>query len=271
MGVGNLPIDGGNYLFSDLEKEEFIQSEPGSKKYFRKWLGSDEFLNGWNRWCLYVKNVEPVDLKALPKVLERIENVRQFRLRSEREATKKLAQTPTVFSFENISESDFLIIPKVSSERRHYIPMAFESSNTLASDLVFIIKNAQLYHFGVLESKMHMAWMRILAGRLKSDFRYSNSLVYNNFPWPESASEASRPEMKEKIEAAAQAVLDARAEFPNSSLADLYDPRTMPPVLQKAHQTLDRLVDQAYGYKDTGSESDRIAFLFKLYKKCISE
>lgn len=202
----------------------------------------------------------------MPLVLERIDNVRKFRLSSISKPTQKLASTPTKFHVENIPNDNYLLIPKVSSERRSYIPMGLIGPNILCSDLVFVVPNATLYNFGVLTSQMHMTWVRYICGRLKSDYRYSKDIVYNNFPWPESISK----EFQEKIETAAQTVLDVRAEFPNSSLADLYDPRTMPPILQKAHQALDRSVDQAYGFPPKGiadTPETRIAFLFDLYKK----
>lgn len=269
MGVGNLPIDGGFYLFSDSEKEEFVKIEPASAKYFRKWLGSEEFLNGWQRWCLWLGDANPSDLKEMPEVLKRITSVKEMRRASKREATRKLAETPRSFAFQNISNSEYLIIPKVSSERREYIPIAFEAPSTLVSDLVFLLADAGLYEFGILESTMHMTWMRSVAGRLKSDYRYSNTLVYNNFPWPNCSrvEKLTDQDNQQKIEKAAQAVLDARAQFPDSSLSDLYDPRTMPAVLQKAHASLDRAVDSSYGFPSNSTPEARIAFLFDLYKK----
>lgn len=272
MSVGNLPIEGGFYLFTQKEKEEFLSKEPAAEKYFKRWLGSQEFINGWERWCLWLGDVEPSELKKMPHVLERIESVRQMRLASKRPATRKLADTPTRFHLENIPSDKYLVMPKVSSERRKYIPIGFENPSTFVSDLVFMVTDVNLFHFGILTSSMHMAWMRVLAGRLKSDYRYSNTLVYNNYPWPGCAGDTTvSDEIKKKIEAAAQGVLDARQQFPDSSLADLYDPNTMPPALAKAHEQLDREVDKAYGYKDTGNEADRIAFLFEQYQKITGE
>lgn len=268
IGIGNKPIDGGNYLFTPEEKGVFLTKEPHAQKYFRRWIGSQEFINNEERWCLYVGNAEPSELKKMPLVLERIENVRKVRLASPSLPTQKIAATPTKFHVENIPDSSYLVIPETSSENRFVIPIGYIESKTLSSNAVRVMANATHFHFGVLTSKMHMTWVRYTCGRLKSDYRYSKDIVYNNYPWPSCAAGETVPESaKEKIEECAQAVLDARAEFPNSSLADLYDPRTMPPALTKAHITLDRAVDQAYSYKDTGSDTDRIAFLFGLYEK----
>lgn len=265
IGIGNKPIDDGNYLFMDEEMAEFVRKEPLSKNYFKRWYGSDEFINNRPRWCLWLGNCSPVELKRMPLAMERVENVRKFRLASKSEGTRKIAATPTRFHVENMPFSDYILIPKVSSERRHYVPMGFMSPNTLCSDLVFIIPSATLYHFGVLTSTMHMAWMRYVCGRLKSDYRYSKDIVYNNFPWPEPTGK-----QRADIEAAAQGILDARARFPEASLADLYDPNLMPPALVKAHGKLDRLVEKAYG-KSFDSDADRVAFLFDRYRKLTAD
>ncbi|NLY40882.1 MAG: hypothetical protein GX055_04585 [Desulfovibrionales bacterium] len=202
----------------------------------------------------------------MPESLRRIEAVQKFRLASKSAPTRKLAATPTRFHVENMPANEYLIVPKVTSERRIYLPIGFEDSNTFVSDLVFVLPNATLYHFGLLSSLMHNAWMRAVAGRLESRYRYSVGIVYNNFPWPQEPSDTKR----QAIENAAQAVLDARALFPESSLADLYDPLTMPPVLLKAHQKLDKAVDAAYG-RSFASEADRVAFLFALYGQYVGE
>lgn len=271
IGIGNKPIDGGYYLFTPAEKAEFLKKEPGAKKYFRRWLGSREFINSVERWCLWVGDADPSELKKLPHVLERIENVRQVRLSSSSTPTQKIASTPTRFHVENIPTEQYMVIPEVSSENREYIPMGLVQPEVLSSNLIKVIPHATLYHFGILTSKMHMTWVRYTCGRLESRYRYSKDIVYNNFPWPACAKgEEVSDDVKASIEQAAQAVLDARAQFPDSSLADLYDPRTMPPALQKAHTTLDRAVDKAYGYKDTNSDPDRIAFLFELYEQIVS-
>jgi hypothetical protein len=266
MGVGSQPIDDGNYLFTKEEKDEFLKKEPQASIYFRRWLGGHEFLNGYHRYFLWLGRVSPNELKNMPEAMKRVEAVRKFRLSSDRPVTQKLADTPTQFAFETILEDEYLIVPKVSSERRLYIPIGFESPNTFVSDLVFVIPHANLYHFGVISSLMHNSWMRCVAGRLKSDYRYSTKLVYNNFPWPENPSE----KQKQAIETAAQAVLDERAQFLGSSLADLYDPLTMPSALLKAHQHLDKTVDAAFGKTNFKTEAERVAFLFELYQKYTS-
>lgn len=266
IGIGNKPIDGGHYLFTTEEKEQFIKQEPKAARWFRRWIGSDEFINGYERWCLWLGECPPDQLKAMPLALERVEAVRQFRLASRSAPTRKLATTPTRFHVENIPKEPYLVIPEVSSERRAYIPMGFMGPETLSSNLVKVARNASLFHFGVLSSSMHMAWVRAVCGRLESRYRYSGGIVYNNFPWP--AEEAEK--QKQAIEAAAQGVLDGRAKFTKSSLADLYDPLTMPAELLKAHQMLDRAVDAAYGRKAFTSDAERVAFLFDLYQKLTS-
>lgn len=263
IGIGNKPIDGGQYLFTDKEKEEFVKMEPQSAKWFRKWLGADEFLNGWQRWCLWLGDCPPDELKKMPESLKRVSAVKSIRLKSKSLPTRKLALTPTRFHVENMPNDSYLIIPSVSSERRFYIPIGFEVPETLASNLVLIAPNAKLFHFGVLTSMMHMTWVKYTCGRLKSDYRYSKDIVYNNYPWPEAPTE----KQNQTVEDAAKRVLDARALFPDSSLADLYDPNTMPPALLKAHQQLDRTVDLCYRPQPFLSEAKRIDFLFELYDK----
>lgn len=262
IGIGNKPVDDGNYLFTPERKKAFLKKEPFSEEFFFPWLGSREFLNGVERWCLWLGDCPPGKLKTMPHALELIENVRKFRLKSDSIPTQKIADTPRNFHVENIPQKSYLIIPKVSSERRAYIPIGFMNPNTLASDLVFIVQNAKKFHFGILSSEMHMAWVRYVSGRLKSDFRYSKDLVYNNYPWPEVSNK-----QKQNIEEKAQAVLDARSKFLNSTLADLYDPNTMPPTLLRAHQTLDKAVDQAYRKSGFENDKERIEFLFKLYQQ----
>lgn len=263
IGIGNKPVDGGMYLFTPEERDTFLKLEPVAEKFFRRWIGSDEFLNGYERWCLWLGEAKPEELKAMPEVMRRIEAVRQFRLASKSVATQKLAEKPTRFHVENMPKGHYLVIPEVSSERRRYIPIGFEDPETLASNLVKIVPNATLYHFGVLESEMHMTWVRAVAGRLESRYRYSKDIVYNNFPWPKSTDEQKR-----EVEVAVQALLDARAQFPNATLADLYDPNTMPKALLDAHKALDRAVDASYGIKKPfDSEAARLEFLFGLYRK----
>lgn len=263
IGIGNKPIDGGNYLFSKEEMEEFLKSEPSAKKWFRPWYGSQEFINRQPRYCLWLGDCPPDELRKMPRCLEQVEAVRQFRLASKSAGTVKLAATPTRFHVENMPSSAYLLIPRVSSERRRYIPIGFMPPDALTSDSAHIIPNAALYHFGVLTSNVHMAWMRAVCGRLEMRYRYSKEIVYNNFPWP-----ALTPAQRAKIEQTAQAVLDARALYPEASLADLYDERSMPPKLRTAHQNNDRAVMQAYGFPiGQTSESQCVAQLMRMYQK----
>ena len=263
IGIGNMPLDGGNYLFTEEEKAAFIAIEPASEKWFRPWIGSHEFINRYFRHCLYLKDCPPGDLRKMAECMKRVEAVRRFRLESSRASTKKLADFPLSFSTTNIPNSDYVVIPKVSSERRKYIPMGLMTPNILASDLVFIIPDASLYHLGVLTSNIHMAWMRAVCGRLEMRYRYSKDIVYNNFPWPTPTGE-----QKARIEQTAQAILDARALYPDCSLADLYDEVTMPPELRKAHQANDKAVMQAYGFWGRlNTETACVAELMKLYQK----
>ena len=326
IGIGNLPIDGGNYLFTEEEMNAFIKKEPASEKYFRKWIGSDEFINRYFRYCLWLGECSPAELRKMPKCLKRVQAVKEFRSSSKRAATKKLAEIPTHFSTENMPSSNYIVIPKVSSERRHYIPIGYIEPEILSSDLVFIIPNATLYHFGVLTSSVHMAWMRAVCGRREMRYRYSNTIVYNNFPWPgkdagkevtgkdglptvqkwkgintdgqETVQEtknrkpsviarsgatkqsfANAPkiaaptarndgaEQRAKIARTAQGILDARALYPDCSLADLYDETTMPPELRRAHEANDRAVMAAYGFDPAMTESEIVAELFKMYEE----
>lgn len=266
IGIGNKPIDGGNYLFTEEDKKDFLKKEPQAEPYFRRWLGADEFLYGYHRYCLWLGDCSPAELKKMPEAMKRIEAVKNFRLASKSAPTRKIANTPTRFHVENMPHENYLIIPEVSSERRLFIPIGFESPKTLCSNLVKIAQKIKLFHFGVLSSTMHNSWMRAVAGRLESRYRYSSGIVYNNFPWPENPTE----KQKQNIETAAQTVLDARAQFSESTLADLYDPLTMPPVLLKAHQHLDKTVDAAYGKSNFQTEAQRVAFLFELYQKYTS-
>ena len=269
IGIGNKPIDGGFYLFEKEEMEDFIKKEPSSKKYFRPWYGSREFINQKPRYCLWLGECTPAELKAMPHCMERVKAVREYRLASPSAGTVKLADKPTRFHVENMPKGNYIVIPKVSSENRKYVPMGLMSPDMLCSDLVFIVPNATAYHLGVLTSNVHMAWVRAVCGRLKSDYRYSKDIVYNNFPWP-----APTEQQKAKIEQTAQAILDARALYPDSSLADLYDELTMPPELRKAHRDNDRAVMDAYGFtKGTAartSESACVTELMKLYQKKVS-
>ena len=261
IGIGNKPIDDGNYLFLPEEKEAFLQQEPEAEKYFRKWYGAQEFINNKPRWCLWLGECSPVELRQMPKCLERVENVRQFRLASKSAGTRKIADTPTRFHVENMPKGNYIVVPETSSERRFYTPIGFLTPDVLCSNAIRLIPDATLYHFGILTSSVHMAWMRAVAGRLKSDYRYSKDIVYNNFPWCEP-TEAQ----KVAIEQTAQGILEARALYPDCSLADLYDETTMPPELRKAHQANDRAVMKAYGYAPTLTEPEIVADLMKRYQ-----
>lgn len=262
IGIGNKPIDGGNYLFTKDEMDEFLQKEPAAKAYFKPWYGSQEFINRCPRYCLWLGDCPPNELRKMPECVKRVEAVRQLRLASKSAGTRKLAYTPTRFHVENMPSGTYVVIPEVSSEKRKYVPMGFMTPNILCSNLVKIVPNATLYHFGVLTSNVHMAWMRAVCGRLKSDYRYSKDIVYNNFPWPTPTDE-----QKAKIEQTAQNILDARALYPDSSLADLYDETTMPPELRKAHQQNDKAVMRAYGFDiKTTTETSCVAELMRMYQ-----
>lgn len=268
IGIGNKPIDGGFYLFADEEKTDFLNREPGAKSYFHRWIGSREFLHGESRWCLYLGDATFAELKELPRCRERIEAVREYRLASKSVPTRKLADRPAHFHVENMPKGNSIVVPKVSSERRRYIPMGFVGPETLCSDLVFLIPNASLYHFGILQSQFHNAWMRTVAGRLKSDYRYSGGIVYNNFVWPEPTVS-----QREEVERCAQAVLDARDAQEGATLADMYDPKneTFFPELMAAHKALDAAVEAAYGIDFGGDEEKIVAHLFNLYAKKVAE
>lgn len=262
IGMGNQPIDGGNYLFKDDEKEEFVQKEPGSEKYFKRWYGSDEFINRRPRWCLWLGDANPMDLIKLPECMKRIENVREFRLSSSRASTIKLADRPTRFQTENMPKGHYIVIPEVSSQRRRYVPMGYMDDSVLCSNKVRLMPDASLYHFGILNSSVHMAWMRVVCGRLKSDYDYSIKIVYNNFPWPDVSEE-----QKAKIEETAQAILNARQAYPDASMADLYGNLIVFPDLMKAHRANDAAVLEAYGFPKDATESDIVARLFKMYRE----
>lgn len=262
IGIGNKPIDDGNYLFTPEEKADFLRLEPAAKPFFRPWMGAEEFINDHARWCLWLGDCPPEQLRRMPLAMERVQAVRAFRLASRSKPTNLLAQTPTRFHVENMPKGRFLVIPGVSSERRRYIPMGFLTPRYLASNLLNVVSKATLFDFGVLTSFMHMSWLRHIGGRLKSDYRYSAKLVYNNFPWPKDTS----PKQKAAVEAAANDVLQVRKQYPNASLADLYDPHAMPGALLKAHTKLDRAVDRCYRSQPFSNDVDRMAYLFALYE-----
>ena len=264
IGIGNKPIDGGNYLFDKEEMEDFISKEPASAAYFHPYYGAFEFINRKPRYCLWLGDCSPAELRRMPQCMKRVEAVREARLASKSVGTQKIADRPTRFHVENFPKEDYIVIPEVSSEKRRYIPMGMMTPDIICSNKLRIMPNVSGYHFGVLQSNVHMAWMRQVAGRLETRYDYSINIVYNNFPWP-----LPTEEQKAKIEQTAQAILDARALYPDSSLADLYDELTMPVELRKAHQDNDRTVMQAYGFpvKSTFTESQCVAELFKLYKE----
>ena len=271
---GNQPIDGGNFILTSQEATQLKFDHPEMIPFIRTYIGAEEFINGSERFCLWLTGCPPKLLREIPFLRSRLDAVRKFRLESNRAATRDLASTPTEFAFISHTGGSYLVVPSVSSERRNYIPIGFDSGETIVSNLCLAIYNAYLFHFGVMTSSMHNAFMRFTCGRLKSDFRYSNTIVYNNFPWPGFAGEALSDKHRNAIEQAAQSVLDARAQFADSSLADLYDPLTMPPALLKAHQKLDIAVDAAYvpcgGKKTYASDAERVAFLFELYQRITS-
>ncbi len=262
MVYGNKPTDGGFLFLTSDERNELLKKEPITAKFIRRIYGATEYINGKERYCLWLVGASPTELRKSPFIMDRIEKVRQFRLSSTKEATCKSADTPTLFQEIRQPSSEYVIIPRHSSESRRYIPFGFVSPEVIVNDAVQIIPNAGIYHFGVMVSNVHMAWTRAVCGRIKSDYRYSKDVVYNNFPWP-TPTEAQRA----KIEQTAQAILDARGLYPDASLADLYDETTMPPELRKAHQNNDRAVMQAYGFsvKDM-TESKCVAELMRMYQ-----
>ena len=261
---GSQPTDGGHLILSEQEAEALQAEEPTAAKWLKTYIGGEELINGGRRYCLWLKGISPKELKSMPAVMKRVAAVSQARLKSPTKSVQAFADKPTLFTQDRQPDKDYLGVPEVSSERRRFIPIAFLSADIIASNKVQIVEGATQYHFGMLCSTMHNAWVRTVAGRLKSDYSYSPA-VYNNFPWPTPTDK-----QRAAIEAAAQAVLDARAAHPDSSLADLYDPLTMPPDLVKAHQKLDAAVDASYGYKGGSTDAARVAFLFGMYQQLTS-
>lgn len=260
---GNQPIDGGNLILLPKEYDAFVQKYPNAKPLIRRFIGAEELINGAERHIFWLKNAKSEDIRAVPDLMARIEATKQYRRESSREATRDLAQTPTRFAFESHPDKGiYIIVPRVSSEARSYIPIGFLDYKTIASDSALIIPNATLYHFGILTSAMHMAWVRYVGGRLEGRYRYSNTLCYNPYPWPK-ANQSTH----DKIAQLAQKVLDARAEHPKATLADLYDPLTMPTYLHKAHTELDKAVDAAYRKEPFKTEAERVAYLLDAYQK----
>ena len=263
MSYGSMPNDGGFLLLNEVEKDDLIAKEPTASKFIRKFVMGEELINSIPRYCLWLENIEPNELKELKEVSKRVNSVFETRNSSTRETTKKLAQFPTIFGEMRQPKINYIALPRVSSVNRKFIPITILDKNTIAGDKVYTVSSDDKYTFGVLFSTMHMCWMRVTSGRLKSDYSYSTQLTYNNFPWPENPTE----KQVQTIETAAQKVLDVRAEFPKSSLANLYDPLTMPPALVKAHNELDKAVDLAYRSQPFTSESNRMVYLFELYEK----
>jgi hypothetical protein len=261
MNFGNMPADGGEFLFTTEEKNEFLAKEPNAENYFKPFISALEFINNKERWCLWLQDIEPGELKKMKYVIERVQNVKAIRELSSR---PQLANIPHLFAqITQPKNLDYILIPRHSSENRKFIPIGFFKSENIAADSCLIIPNGTLYHFGVLMSTIHMAWVKSVCGRLESRFRYSKDIVYNNYPWPDNPND----KQIKAIEKAAQKVLDTRLQFPKSSLADLYDPLTMPPFLIKAHNELDKVVDLAYRSQPFTSEANRMVFLFELYEK----
>ena len=269
MNFGNQPRDGGFFILSEDESAQLSSEDPAAAKWIRPYVGADEFIKGHKRFCLWLKHAAPSDIKASKFLYERVQSVRDFRLASKAKTTNGYAKVPHLFA--QITQPDdepYLLIPRVSSERRKYVPIGYMTADNISSDAVQIVPNATLYQFGVLTSSVHMAWMRAVAGRLKSDYRYSKEIVYNTFPWPDLCDSAS---LRGKVEMTAQAILDVRAKFPNESFANLYDETLMPVELRKAHAANDRAVLAAYGLKPDTPEPEIVAHLFKLYAEMVDK
>ena len=261
MVTGNRPADGGNLIIEEKDYQDFITKEPKAIKFIKPLIGAEEFINNKKRYCLWLVGITPAELRSMPLVMERVNLCKQDRLTGAVDR-QKLADTPTLFR-ETLNPNSAIVVPVVSSENRKYVPMGYIDKNIICTDRIKLLPNAGLYHFGVLESNVNMAWMRTVCGRLKSDYNYSKDIVYNNFPWPKPTDQ-----QKEKIEKTAQTILDARANYPDSSLADLYDETLMPADLRKAHQANDRAVMEAYGmWGKVNSESECVAWLFRMYEE----
>lgn len=259
--LGGQPIDDGNLTLTEEEKEALLKKEPQAEQFIRHYMMGKDFIDRRPRYCIWLVGANPTELRKCHEIMRRVENVRKFRLASKRSSTLRAAEMPTLFGAPFECESDYIAIPKVSSENRSYVPIDYLPKEIIPGDKLFVMQRVSIYHFGILTSNVHMAWMRAVCGRLKSDYSYSNTIVYNNFPWPTP----SEKQMK-KIEQTVQDILDVRAKYPNSSLADLYDKTAMPPELFKAHQANDRAVMEAYGFDPKMTESQIVAELFKMYK-----
>lgn len=259
---GGKPTEGGHLILTQEERDDLLRAEPQAAPFLRPFMMGKDFLHRAPRYCLWLVHAEPALLKRCPRVLERVEAVRAFRLDSKKPAPRRKAETPMLFDEVRECTSNYIAIPKVSSENRRYIPMDYLPKEIIPGDNLFMLQDATLYHFGILMSNVHMAWMRAVAGRMKSDYRYSTSIVYNNFPWP-----TPTPEQTAAIKKTAQAILDARELYPDSSLADLYDEVLMPRELREAHRANDRAVMRAYGFPIKMTEADCVAALMQMYEQ----
>jgi hypothetical protein len=266
MVFGSMPNDGGHLIIEDCDYQEFIRTEPTAKQYVRRFMGAEEFINDRKRWCLWLVGVDPEEIRGMPLVKKRVDACKKHRLASQRGATRRLADDSALFGEIRQPDTRYLAIPEVSSEERTYIPMGFLDKKTIAGNKLFTIPGATLYHFGVLTSKAHMAWVRKVCGRLEMRFNYSSTIVYNNFPWP-----AATEKQVAKIEDLAQGLLDARARHPKSPLADLYYFGFMPPDLLKAHRALDVAVMRLYGYKADMDEAEVVADLMERYACLVAD
>jgi hypothetical protein len=281
LNYGSMANDDGHFILDDSERREFLRAEPDLRSFIRPYMGGQEFLHNERRWCLWLQDATPTLIRNSPELRRRVDGVRRFRAGSNRAGTRKLASTPTLFGEVRQPKSKYLFLPKVSSENRPLMPIGFMPPNVVANGSALVAPMAEIFHFGILQSTMHMAWMRAVAGRLESRYQYSAQIVYNNFPWPVLIADldtkqavARMASARAAIEIAAQGVLDARALFPDASLAVLYDPDSMPPALAKTHQKLDAAVDKAYllcgGKKAYKNDAERVAYLFELYQQITS-
>ncbi len=265
LSSGSQPIDGGHLIFAWDERRDFVKVEPAAKKFMRRYVGAEDFINGGERWILALQAASPAELRAMPMVLDRLKKVRTFREASQRKSTLAIASQPTRFNVEVLPTKPYLAVPEVSSERRTYVPLGWLKASMIPSNKLRMLPDASLWEFGVLTSRTHMSWLSHVGGRLESRFQYGIGIVYNTFPWPDAT-----PAQRTKIETLAQAILDARAAHPTSSLADLYDPDTMPADLRRAHSALDLAVDKLYRPAPFASDRDRVEHLFGRYEALVN-
>lgn len=258
---GSTPVDGGNLIIEAEDYDDFIAREPAAKKWIRPYVGAREFINKLPRWCLWLVDCPPNELRKMPLVYQRVQAVRDFRLASKKAATRKNAETPWLFAERRQPTTNYLLAPLLSSSRREYIPIGYMDANTVVSNLAFSIPDAKYWHFGVLTSLPHMAWMRVVCGRFKSDYRYSATIVYNNFPWPP---------FNREVELTAWRILEARKKYPDASFADLYDPLIMPKDLRRAHEANDRAVMEAYDFPRGMTEDKMFLALQSMYNSLVN-